>query len=274
MGDEGYGLFRTGTARGQTGMFNPKFKKAFKKVATKKLKLPAKTAKAVRALVKAEIDKNNEDKFFQKDVIYQTTATDAVTVPAAAINLSMSGMVQGTDSGQRIGDNVRVKRATLRLAAIQNGGATVIGPQWLSIYVARARSTPITVPTLGQYQVLKQSFSTAGAFSQEQSDQPNSFYTFLNYNQWEVAWHENVLIGLAQPSVATGLSTNNDAVIYKEFNVDLTSKFGGVTKFQTNTPQNNTWFLFAYAYEINSAPTVGAVYPLIRGCLNFIYEDA
>lgn len=271
-------LFRTAPAKGQSGLFNPSFKRAFRRASVKrsltKSKLPAATAKVVRALVKREIAKDEEQKALEVSIIYQTTVTDSSTGPATAIALGCAP-AQGTDVGQRLGDQIKIKKAFLKIAAIQNGGAVVIGPTYLSIWIARARATPTTSPSFGQYSNLKNSYTTAGGFSMEQSDQPSSFYTSVDEDQWEVAWHGNALIGLAQPSVATGLHTNNDSSIYREWEVDLTSKFKAKSRFAgTNSLTNNSWFLFAFAYEIGAAPTASAVYPLIRGALTYKYVDA
>lgn len=273
-------LFRTGTAKGQSGVFNSKYKamrSAVRQLNAKKrasTSLPRGVATAVRKIVKKEMDKDTEDKYYQAQLLYQIIFTDAVTAPAAALNLSLTGLAQGTDSGQRVGDRVKITKAFLNLAVIQNGGAVVIPPTLVSVYVARPKATPISSPTPANYNALKQNWAAPGTFSKEQTDQPNTFYTLVNYNAWDVAYHETCLIGLAQPSVATGVGTNNDSVIYKELKVDLTKFYKGPTVFDGNVPQNNTWFLFAFAYEINAAPTVGAVYPLIRGEMNFMYEDA
>jgi hypothetical protein len=233
------------------------------------------TTRTIERMVERALDKRIEDKYFCNGLIYQTTATTSVTPPATALELSTAGLVtQGSDSGNRIGDAIRVKRANLNVAIIQNGGSVVIGPTMLSLYVARVRATPVTSPSTSNYQVLKQSFQTPGAFTMEQSDQPNTFYCLPNGMMCEIAHHSSHLIGLAQPTVASGLNTNNDSKQYDSVNIDLTNRYPGITRFNGNAQTNNVWFLFAFAYEITSSPTVSAVYPLIRGAFNLVYEDA
>lgn len=267
-------LFRTATARGQSGAFRPTFVpfKAKKKV-TAKSSLPKKQKSEISKMVKQIMMNQAEAKYWVDSILYQTIVTTTGASPAVANELSPKGMLQGTDEGACIGKDIRVKKCQVRLAAIQNGGAVVIGPTYLSIYIARPRLSPNVTPTNTQYTQLKYS-DTPGAYTNEDSSTPDTFYAPINRDVWDVAWHDTCLIGLSNPSVASGLSTNNNALIYKEWDIDLTNKLPKKISFQgTNNVDKSTWYLFAFAYEINSAPTTSAVYPLIRGSYNLEYCD-
>lgn len=226
-------------------------------------------AKQVRDIILRE----SETKYWVDSILYQTIVTTTGASPQTANELSPKTMVQGVDNGERIGESIRVKRCIAKIAAIQNGGAVVIGPTYLSVYLARPRLSPNVTPTNTQYTQLKHG-DTPGTYTNEDSTTPDTFYAPINTDVWDVAWHDTCLIGLSNPSVASGLSTNNNSVIYREWEVDLTSKLPKKISFQgTNNVDKSTWFLFAFAYEINSSPTTNAVYPLIRGSYNLEYCD-
>ena len=235
-------------------------------------------SKAVKQYVKKAISKSSETKILvQSGNLAGTVST--VIAPAQIRRLDPL-ISQGVIEGQRIGNKISIRKVMLRgYITLYASGVSPYPPSYASqfnvrMFVGYVKGTPLTAPAAGDMSNLLRSGTGATDFSTDLM----SLMRPVHKDYWTIQRQRKYKIGVASGSnlgVVAG-EVNNDFSLVKYFNMDITSCFKKVLKYDDadTAPQNSNLFLFVGCTDLVGSPLIPAN-PVIQ--LNyeteFYYDD-
>jgi len=192
----------------------------------------------LRTMVKNQIQASAEKKQINADPQTYTFAANNVSM-STPIDLTQTFLQiqQGVDDGERIGEQVRTKKAILKCLVQAPDVAGTAACAILQLFVGYVKDTPGTVPTSSELLTI---FDDGGGVAPA-----NGLITTLlrniNTDVFRIHAYRQVKVGLA---TAAGF-TNNDFPAYRKVYIDMT-KVLGVLKYSqaSNNPTNKHWYLF------------------------------
>lgn len=237
-------------------------------------------SKSVKNYVKKQIHRNEENKQF--------TENQGPT----ALNFSTSGTIPlayditpalsyGTANGFRIGNRVRVLRASLNVNLFKSQAATGAGdvPSRVQFIIAKVIEAPTATPSSGDYDKLF--WVDGGATDTFESGATNMFQRPFNKEYWDVRYRSPIFkIGNAtgsSASISSNPGYNNDFYLVRDWKVSLNKIFPKIIKFDSaNSGSTNcNWFVIFFIQKIDfTTSTTGWSAPGATVLTNFLYEDA
>lgn len=254
---------------------NYKKKKTYKKK-SKKTYVP----KSVKSYVKKIIHTQSENKqFTENQGPNSLNFSTSGTIPLAFdITPALS---YGTGNGFRIGNKVKVLRASLNVNLFKSQAALGSGdvPSRVQFIIAKVIEAPTSTPSSGDYDKLF--WVDGGATDTFESGQTNMFQRPFNKDYWDVRYRSPIFaIGNATGSSA-GVSSNpgynNDFYLVKDWKVSLNKIFPKTIKFDAanSNSTNCNWFVIFFIQKIDfTVSTVNWTAPGATVLTNFIYEDS
>lgn len=247
--------------------------------ALKKVKVP----KAIKSYVNSAISRREENKLampytFNNTEIRPYGYNGVLTSTIINLTQVFTGITQGAQQGQRIGNEIRVKNFTFKGYVNKQAAPTTETntqynkPLYLKMIIGRQKAT-LSAPS--DFSNLLQN----GATNSTPNNLPSDMYKYINKDAYQVMATRMFKLGNASgPSPDL---PNNDFNLAQMFSVNL-SKHIHKVKFDdaSTTPTNcayYAWFLLANAD--GTAMTLGATannYPEveIHGDVSLTYEDA
>lgn len=246
-----------------------------------------KVSKTIKAYVSKAISRRQENKLAQPYTFNNTQILpygENGNLVSTIINLNQVfiNVTGGTAQGQRIGNEIHVKRFTFKgfinrpyvASAVTNTQAN--DPMYLKMVIGRQKST-LAIPT--DFSNLLQN----GATTATPNNLPSDMYRYLNKDYYQIMTTRFFKLGLASAVSGTNGGTNNDFKVASFFSIDLTKHIHKVKYDDAGTTPTNcaffAWFLLCNAD--GTAMTLGAspivqLYPVseIHGDVSIQYEDA
>jgi len=224
----------------------------------------------LRSLVKTQILATAEKKTINADPQTYTFNANNVNM-STPIDLTQAFLQiqQGTDDGERIGEQVRTKKAVLKCMVQAPSATPTPEAAVLQLFVGYAKESPGAVPTASQLLTI---FDDGGGTAP-----CNGLITTLlrniNKDVFRIHAYRQVKVGL---STAGGF-TNNDFPAYRKVFIDMT-KVLGVLKYNqlSNNPTNKHWYLWANWVDPNdglstASPSVEP--PRMQFYMDYTYTD-
>lgn len=218
--------------------------------------------KAVKKLIQstAEVKRTG-----QNPQDYTFAATNAAMSTPVDIPSQFCFLATGANDGDRIGEQVRTKRAILKVYI--SASTTAPNTSILQLFIGKALATPGSAPTAAQL---------TGIFDDGVAGAPAdgtklSLMRAINKDAFSISHYKKIKIGYAN---ATGYA-NNDFPAYRMLSIDIT-KHLGVLKYTGSAgsaPNNKHMYLFMNWVNPQTA-TGGSTYPPeVKYYVDFTYTD-
>lgn len=215
-------------------------------------------------------------KLIQNTAEVKRTSSNPQTYTFNADNSAMSApvdipqlfcaMAQGTGDGDRIGEQIRTKKAVLKVlvqAGLPNPSAEC---QILQLFIGKFKSLPGTPPTAAQLTgIFDDGSGTAAA-----DGTLLSLLRSINSDMFTIYRYKRVKVG---NSTAAGF-TNNEFPAYRTFSIDVT-KHLGLLKYNgelVSSPTNKHFYMFCNWVNPDGT-TPDAQPPRVQYYLDFTYTD-
>lgn len=235
-------------------------------------------SKAVKQYVKQAITKSSETKVLVQSG--QLLGTISTVIAPANVRSLVPTLSQGVGEGQRIGNKISIRKVMLRgYITLMYNNVNPFPPNYPSQYNVRmfvgyVKGTPIVAPQAGDFGNLLRSGGGATDFSTDLM----SLMRPVHSDYWTIKRQRKYKIGLASGTNAGVLAgeQNNDFSLVKYFNMDITSCYKKVLRYDDNdsTPQNQGLFLFCGCTDlIGSALVLPNAVIQINHEVEFYYDD-
>lgn len=256
---------------------------------SKKTMKPKPTKKAsIKALVKAEVHRNIEDKimnytFPKTDMLIYTNGSWATgqLFPISPY-ATFANAVQGTAQNQRIGNELTIKKATIKLLFNVNpydvATNILVSPLLIKIITFYDRLEPVLLTTNmdGLYQ---------NGSSVSNPDVASNIDILKSYNKDRYVIKSSKTLRLgnaigvagAGGSITYNFHSNNDFPLFHTYSLDYTKHLAKQVKYNDTAVSPTTRGLFMAIFVMNADGTAlaGSQRPCnFRGFIDIAYEDA
>lgn len=247
-------------------------KTTYRRKPVKKTRKPSNRYKSLPNLVKREIQKAAEVKRTGQDPQNYTFNADNSTMSNPVDLLSQFCVLQtGPDDGNRIGEQVRTKRAILKI--LVQATQTDILPigttdeaQILQLFIGYHRETPGILPTSPQ---LVNIFDD-GATGAPANGSLLSLMRSVNRDVFRISHYKKLKIGHAD---ATAFA-NNDFPAYRMLSIDITKHLGLLRYTGSGAVAPNNKHLYMFCNWVNARNGVLSDRPpRVQYYLDFTYTD-
>lgn len=243
---------------------------------------------SIKKIVKAEIARSVEDKtsqYYATGLSLVSSAStsptwDAQNVVVVSPNTSFLTLAQGTGQGDRLGNQVRIKKLTMKgvLVPLPYDASTNPLPKPLQVRMVffYDRTTPITLPVPST-----NFFQLGNSVAPLQNDLIDMIAPF-NTDRYRIFKSKTFKLGFADyggtgTSAAEQANTNNDFKLNCNFSFDLTKYLPQIVKYQdaSNSPTSRRLFCaFIISRGDGGLIPVTGIPAGVQYILSMKYEDA
>jgi len=265
-----------------------KNKSSKKSMKPKSMKSKPRKKASIKALVKAEVHRNIENKImnytFPKTNMFISTNGSWATQQLFPLSpyANFANAIQGTAQNQRIGNQITIRKATIKLLFnINPYDATtniLVSPLLIKVITYYDKLEPVLLPTSmdGLYQ----------NGSATTNPDPNSNIDILKaYNRDRYVIKASKLLRLgyaigaagAGGSITNSFHSNNDFPLFTTYSLDYTKHLAKVVKYNDNavSPTSRGLFMAIYVVAADGSALAGPQTPCnFRGFIDIEYEDA
>lgn len=211
-------------------------------------------------------------KLIQSTAETKRTSADPVSYTFNANNGAMSApidlpsqfisLAQGTGDGERVGEQVNTKKATLKMLIQSNATEASV----LQVFIGYRKNSPGILPSAPN---LTDVFDD-GAGTAPADGSLLSLMRSTNTDEWRFFTYRKLKVG---PSNATGM-VNNDFPAYRKIYIDLTKHLGKL-RYQDNTSQPPTnKHMYLFMNWVNPATGTSSTNPpKVQFYLDYTYTD-
>jgi len=194
-----------------------------------------------------------------------STASSPVDLPATFLFIP-----QGTNDGERIGEQIRTKKAVLKLSIQAPDAANVPArAAILQLWIGYYKRTPGTAPTPSQLDEIYDQ----GPVTIPANGSITTLLRKVNTDVFRIHTYKQIKIG----SSIAGAFANNDFPAFRKVYIDMTKAFG-VVKYDefNNIPVNKQWYMWMNWVDPEDGVSVGTPStrpPRVQFFLDYTYTD-
>lgn len=240
-----------------------------------------KTKKTFNKNVLKVLNRHSETKQSAPEILYDNRILPYLSDPGTQCIPLTPNIAQGTGQGERVGNQVTTRKATLNINMNAISISTASGyvpPIYFDIYVYKFKrsdnQSAIELQKFLQYGNISIAYdSTSVPFSGNLKVNNDSFT--LKKHKRVLCWNQNV----SQQNVPSGgaLTNCSNVINARNVNIDITKYLNNTMKFQdatTNTPDDNLYVSVVATpndYDVGYADT--QVFGTFSTCVQYQYND-
>jgi hypothetical protein len=266
-----------------------KKKRTIKRKTSFKRKSFAKKARKspLKLMIRKEIARNIEDKHANfvnlgHNNVPSTATTAASLVVPVSPQVTGISILQGTSQGARVGNAIKIKKATLRgtIQALAQSATTNTFPK--PMYVMMFLFYDKLNRTITPDPFASNDFFQFGGTSADFRNDLVDNWADVNSDRWAVLYRKNFRVGYAYYGGTGGVATeqyyaNNDFKYNQNFSIDITKHLVTHVKFNDNNADPTTRGLWCMWVPINADGTaIGSteIPSRVQFSVDYKYEDA